>query len=327
MSDGWLERLPESSVVVEHQPHRMCGSSWTDPGAPPRVTLHTTESDPGSLDIIESGWDQADAQGRLTVPQFTLDAKLRRVIQHGSVFQPACALEGCSSGVVQTNGVPNVQVELIGRAPSSQTWPDEWLRFIADWLVAVRAEGFAVPLSSSLTFYGQDAGFTLASYDARQRLSPPAWRAYTGLVGHQHVPCNAHWDPGKLNVARILEWAHLIEGGGDDMAAEDVAAINAHTDQVVNTLRGQLGQDETDTRLYEGLVPQKLPESPKQYLVVWDSACGWVKRWIRSGGELVSLMNQGTVQRAAASIDGGKPVGYVIPHGEALDWLRSLPEV
>jgi hypothetical protein len=54
-----------------------------------------------------------------------------------------------------------------------------------------------------------------ASYgDAPQRLSPAAWDAYSGVLGHQHAPDNSHGDPGAIDINRILSAAR----GDDDVA-------------------------------------------------------------------------------------------------------------
>jgi hypothetical protein len=30
------------------------------------------------------------------------------------------------------------------------------------------------------------------------------WNNFDGWCGHQHVPENEHWDPGKLDIGRLL---------------------------------------------------------------------------------------------------------------------------
>ena len=30
------------------------------------------------------------------------------------------------------------------------------------------------------------------------------WNDFDGWCGHQHVPENEHWDPGKLDIGRLL---------------------------------------------------------------------------------------------------------------------------
>jgi hypothetical protein len=34
-------------------------------------------------------------------------------------------------------------------------------------------------------------------------MSDDEWNAFNGWCGHQHVPENSHWDPGKLNIDHL----------------------------------------------------------------------------------------------------------------------------
>lgn len=47
-----------------------------------------------------------------------------------------------------------------------------------------------------------------AGLKASQRLSGPEFDAYKGILGHQHASGNEHGDPGKINIAAIIETAH-----------------------------------------------------------------------------------------------------------------------
>jgi hypothetical protein len=40
--------------------------------------------------------------------------------------------------------------------------------------------------------------------NAKQRLSVTEWRGFNGICGHEHVPANKHWDPGKFDITRFL---------------------------------------------------------------------------------------------------------------------------
>lgn len=335
---SWLTATP-GGVTVEHRPYRVanCGSRWTDPDAAPRVTLHTTESRRGSIDAVLALWSAAEARGTLTVPHFTIDAGTRRVVQHRDMLGPACALEGCSNGEVATNGVPNVQVEIVGYAHDSPGWPDDDLAFIADWLVAVRRGGFPVPLQCSVPFFGdRNAPYVLASYSSPLRLHGVAWRVYAGLLGHQHVPCNAHWDPGALDVARILYHAHHIEGGDmppspdGGLSVADAASIEKKVDALsaqVAALQSVVGVWLQDGRAYEGLVPIKVPGDPAQYLVLIVPGRGPVKTHLTAEVKGV-LQKQNTIQTAPAGFDGGHPVDYVTLTDPAqVAWFNALPTV
>ncbi|RMF59089.1 MAG: hypothetical protein D6746_08790, partial [Bacteroidetes bacterium] len=40
-----------------------------------------------------------------------------------------------------------------------------------------------------------------------QRFTIDEWNKFSGVCGHQHVPDNDHWDPGKLDAVTILRVA------------------------------------------------------------------------------------------------------------------------
>jgi hypothetical protein len=50
-------------------------------------------------------------------------------------------------------------------------------------------------------FVGEGDG---KGYNSSSRMSDDEWIAYNGWCGHQHVPGNFHWDPGKLDIGRLL---------------------------------------------------------------------------------------------------------------------------
>ena len=128
-----------------------------------------------------------------SAPHFTLDPANGRLWQHIPLDRAARALKA---------GGPNfwnaIQVELIGFAAESQTWPP--LRYtriakLARWIEA----NFAVPRSAGVTFVG----------NVSHMPSSQAFKDYKGHCGHQHVPGNDHWDPGKLKINSVLH-----PGGG-----------------------------------------------------------------------------------------------------------------
>lgn len=125
-----------------------------------------------------------------SAPHFTLDPATGRLWQHIPLNRGGRAL---------LPGGPNfwnaIQVELLGFARESHTWPAGSYRRIgklARWIEA----NFGVPRSTTVTFKGDHSTPHLSSRDAFKR--------YAGHIGHQHVPGNTHWDPGALNIASVL---------------------------------------------------------------------------------------------------------------------------
>jgi hypothetical protein len=125
-----------------------------------------------------------------SAPHFTLDPADGRLWQHIPLNRGGRAL---------VKGGPNfwnaIQVEMIGFAKESHTWSDDrYMRIakLARWIEA----NFAVPHTTAVIFKGDKSTPHLASLEA--------FRTYAGHLGHQHVPGNTHWDPGLLNIAKIL---------------------------------------------------------------------------------------------------------------------------
>lgn len=335
MTEAWLTKTP-LGVEVESRPYRVatCGKYWNDPTAAPRVTLHTTESDRGSMQGVINLWASMEAKGTLTVPHFTIDPGTRRIAQHRDILGPACALEGCGNGSVSTNGVPNIQVEICGRAALSPTWSDDDLKFIGDWLAAVRKAGFEFEFKSGLPFYSdKNAPYVLASYSSPGRLQGQAWRSFNGVLGHVHVPCNAHWDPGGLDIERVLYHAIHIYGG-ETNPEELTVADTKMIEQKLDALSAQVGANTNligvwmqQERAYDGLVPIKLPNDPQQYLLVAVPGVGFAKVKL-TGTSKALLMKQQTIQTAPAHVDGGHPVDYYpVTDPAQITWIKSLPTI
>jgi hypothetical protein len=125
-----------------------------------------------------------------SAPHFTLDPRDGRLWQHIPLNRGGRAL---------LPGGPNfwnaIQVELIGFAKESHTWgPVAYKRIakLARWIEA----NFQVPRKTSVTFKGNGQTPHLPSLSA--------FKDYAGHIGHQHVPGNTHWDPGKIKIDLIV---------------------------------------------------------------------------------------------------------------------------
>lgn len=202
MSDGWLDpsKYEQLPILGCTGPGTMAGGyAW-------KVVLHTTESRPGTLDAVNALFLAKPCYA----PQFALDVASRRRVQYIPWTWSAAALKGCHRGW-ETNRGCAVQAEIVGFAADSPTWPDEWLWEIADWLADLVRDGLQVDLGRVFDFPAMEG--VLAVEDSQYRLSEPQYQGENGILGHVNLHCNEHWDPGKLNGARIAELAQGILGG------------------------------------------------------------------------------------------------------------------
>lgn len=125
-----------------------------------------------------------------SAPHFTLDPATGRLWQHIPLNRAARALKAGGPNFWNT-----IQVELIGFAKDSHAWPDGRYKRIAKLARWIEAN-FGVPRRAQVTFKGNGATPHMASR--------AAFKAYAGHIGHQHVPGNDHWDPGKLTIDLVL---------------------------------------------------------------------------------------------------------------------------
>lgn len=162
-----------------------------------RGVLHTTESDQYPVSV-------QNYFGKSYWPHFTggqaADGR-RALFQHIPLNYSARALVN-ESGGVETNRAHAVQMEIVWRAANAPNMPD-WLLNIVRTAMRYSEEAVGI-LPIAPVFYGLDAGFTLASPTAKQRMTTAQWNVFSGWCGHQHVPENSHWDPGKIPIDKLL---------------------------------------------------------------------------------------------------------------------------
>jgi hypothetical protein len=196
----------------EHVPIEGCAGNYID--VPWRMVLHSTEGRNGSM----AGLIPFFQARPCSTPHFAIDPLDGRKVQFIPLDRSAAALRGGQGGY-ETNRARCIQTEIIGFAAESHTWPDSWLDFIGQHVGDV-ARQVPLNLSRVVAFKGQGDG-VLATENAAQRMSGQQWHAFDGVCGHQHVPFNDHWDPGKLNIARVLDTARGgAPKGWDEMATK-----------------------------------------------------------------------------------------------------------
>lgn len=146
-----------------------------------------------------------------SAPHFTLDPATGRLWQHIPLDRAGRALKAGGPNFWNT-----VQVELLGFARETHTWPAshyERVAGLARWIEA----NFGVPRNCSVKFVGNGGTDHLASLDAVKK--------YAGHLGHQHVRGNDHWDPGLLKIDLVLEGNDDVRDLGRGDRGPDVEAL------------------------------------------------------------------------------------------------------
>jgi peptidoglycan hydrolase-like protein with peptidoglycan-binding domain len=159
---------------------------------PYRGIIHTTEGD------TYAGARGAYIANR-SAPHFTcyLAPTGFLAYQHVGLDRAARALANLSGGV-ETNRRSAIQLEVVARA-GKPAWPEPLVAGVRDLMIAIEKETGIKPHTPQ--FLGSVA------YGVRgpARMTAAAWNSFDGWCGHQHVPENAHWDPGAINPAPLLE--------------------------------------------------------------------------------------------------------------------------
>jgi len=205
---------------------------YRDPGNNPVLVLHTVE---GSVSFRV-------AAGHRNPPHLWYSPARRELFQTMDLSGPAQALV-TGSGFETNHRGPCFQVEIEGFARGVRSWPETYYRNLAQDVIAplealsrdIYGVGFlAGATTGQLRWADELDGIFLATTRSPLRLTATQWRNAHGLIGHQHVPGNSHWDPGFLDVARLIRLVnlealtprelHLNSGSDFAMRGTDVAA-------------------------------------------------------------------------------------------------------
>lgn len=157
-------------------------------GGPPRGVLHTTE-----------GSSYAGARGAYLAnrvsPHFTIGVE--GCWQHVDVNLASTALENLTGGV-ETNRLSAIQIEVVGFA-ARPDWPADLISKVTDLMTWLEGETGIKPHAPELWGAGDAYGLRTP-----YRMTPTAWSVFDGWCGHQHVPENQHWDPGRIPIDKLL---------------------------------------------------------------------------------------------------------------------------
>lgn len=150
-----------------------------------KIVLHTTES--SALPSYSGNW-----------PNLTYDPKTRRWYEHTPINGSATALR--NDGAHQTNRANVVQVEIIGFAKNSGLLPKTAIDDLGAFVAWMHKE-WNVPVIALAKWTGPNT---------TARLSWTTYANFKGVLGHQHVPGNEHWDPGLIDAQGIMAAANLV---------------------------------------------------------------------------------------------------------------------
>lgn len=111
-----------------------------------------------------------------------------------------------------------IQIEVVGFAEDAHNMPDWQVQNIVDDLVNPLEELIGVPpVVIRHGFRGAGEGIVLASPSSPIRISLNELREFSGHLGHQHIPGDGHWDPGRFRIGEVLRRSQ----GDDDMSWND----------------------------------------------------------------------------------------------------------
>jgi hypothetical protein len=194
--------------ATRHEIEGRQGQPFTT-GANPKLILHTTET----KGLPNYAWP----------PHLTADLDAGRCWQHIDFRLGAYALRSSGGGKSPNKNARTYQVELIAYAEEVPAKGDGWYQRLAD-LIAWFHESLDVPLTYP------EAGFEgPAAYgeNGSRRMTWVEFSTASGVLGHQFAPGNTHWDPGKLDVARLASLTGQTESLGkletEPISAEIVA--------------------------------------------------------------------------------------------------------
>ncbi|HSZ90318.1 MAG TPA: hypothetical protein VK822_13205 [Acetobacteraceae bacterium] len=161
---------------------------------PFRGVIHTTE-DKSYTPSTTSYY------GHHNPPHFTLvmERDVAKFYQHFPINVAARALEH-NANTVDTNQRSAIQIELAWKAAEIADIPEAMLERLWDWMRWAESQT-SIRSSQYSRFVGEADG---KGYDSSSRMTDDEWLVFNGWCGHQHVPGNRHWDPGKLDIGRLL---------------------------------------------------------------------------------------------------------------------------
>ena len=161
---------------------------------PNKIILHTTEGP-------TAGGAISHYRAKMGIhPHLTVDWGRDELHQH-------IPLDRASYSVRKLDQTGVIQVEVVGHAANTSTWPDERLRWLGEKVIRPILDAVpTIPPVAQHPFLDSRDG-KVSGRKGVARLTRARWTATTGVVGHQHAPYNINWDPGRIPIESILAYA------------------------------------------------------------------------------------------------------------------------
>ncbi len=155
-----------------------------------KLVIHTTEG-------MSFAPNPNSYFGKQSWPHFTLDRD-GTLFQHIGLNRAARALKNLEGGT-QTNRGGAWQVEVVGKSSETHTeFTDAQMATLRRLVLVLKGHGLGMQALPT------GAIALSATFNAPQRMSAAAWKAFDGICGHRHVPENDHWDPGAFELSSLL---------------------------------------------------------------------------------------------------------------------------
>ncbi|WP_236836427.1 hypothetical protein, partial [Blastococcus sp. KM273129] len=187
---------------AERLPHPKAAGLPYVTGAPWRFVFHTIEGRPSAAGF------RALAGRHRAPPHLWAMPSEDLLLQVIPLDRGAYALAH-PSGTPHTNRMRAVQVECWGYARDMDGASADLLEWLATRVLAPVARLVPIDLTNVRATGGSECYGRRASC----RMSDAEWQAFTGVCGHQHVPHNSHWDPGRLDLPGIAARAAVAVRG------------------------------------------------------------------------------------------------------------------
>ena len=174
--------------------------------------LHTTES----RNYYPS---QYEYYGHKNPPHYTLHGT--KMYQHFPNNRASRALQNRAGGV-QTNRHAAIQIEIVWNAKDINDMPDANWQTLRTWMRWIEGETGIKPVCPE---FGDSRQY---GYKNPAELTNEEWESFNGWCGHQHVPENAHWDPGPISQwgTKWLGLNVVKEGADKPSPPADLPKIN-----------------------------------------------------------------------------------------------------